>query len=342
MGGEPIASELASKGGIARASALSPEQRSEIARHAVEARWRKEGKSLPQATHGSEDHPLRIGAIELPCYVLEDGRRVLVQRGMLTGLDMSQGTAGRGSGDRLAKFIAGKAIKPFVPRELSEVIISPIKFRATGGNIAYGYEATVLADICDAVLEARKKGKLNYQTVHIAERCEILVRSFARVGIIALVDEATGYEEVRDRLALQAILDRFLKKEFAAWAKRFPDEFYQQIFRLRGWKWQGMKVNRPQCVAAYTKDLVYGRLAPGILAELEIRDPIENGRRKAALHQWLTEDVGHPALAQHLYATIGLMRLSKDREWDAFMRMMNRAYPRRDDLKNYPLFKDLD
>src|SRR5262245_17296535 len=124
-----------------------------------------------------------------------------------------------------------------------------------------------------------------------------------RVGIIALVDEVTGYQEVRDREALQAILDRYLRKAFAAWAKRFPDEFYKEIFRLRGWKWRGMEVNRPQCVANYTKDLVYKRLAPGILEELEARNPKnEWGHREARHHQWLTEDVGHPALAQHLYA----------------------------------------
>jgi hypothetical protein len=111
------------------------------------------------------------------------------------------------------------------------------------------------------------------------------MRALAHVGIIALVDEATGYQEVRDRLALQEILDKFLLKEFATWAKTFPDEFYKEIFRLHGWQWRGMKVNRPQIVAHYTKDLVYARLAPGILAELEKRNPKdERGYRKAKHH----------------------------------------------------------
>ena len=34
-----------------------------------------------------------------------------------------------------------------------------------------------------------------------------------------------------------------------------------------------MSVNRPQAVAAYTRDLVYARLAPGILKELEREIP---------------------------------------------------------------------
>jgi P63C domain len=102
------------------------------------------------------------------------------------------------------------------------------------------------------------------------------------------------------------------------------------MFRLRGWVWKGMQVNRPQCVAAYTKDLIYQRLAPGILAELEERNPIQdNGRRKAAHHQWLTEDIGHPALAQHLHAVLALMRVSPDRGWTAFIKMLDRAFPKR-------------
>jgi len=53
--------------------------------------------------------------------------------------------------------------------------------------------------LCETVLQARKDGKLQSQQMHIAEQCEILVRGFARVGIIALVDEATGYQDYRSR-----------------------------------------------------------------------------------------------------------------------------------------------
>jgi P63C domain len=116
----------------------------------------------------------------------------------------------------------------------------------------------------------------------------------AYVGIVGLVDEATGYQEVRDRLALQE-LNMFLCKELAAWAKRFPDEFYEHIFRLRGWPCKGREKHPPQIVAAYTKDILDARLAPHILEELERRNSIEGDRRNGAHHQLLTEDVGHPA-----------------------------------------------
>jgi len=94
-------------------------------------------------------------------------------------------------------------------------------------------------------MDANRANVLGRRQKLIAERAEILLRGLAHVGIIALIDEATGYQTIRDREALQAILDAYLRKELAAWAKRFPDEFYEQMFRLRGWRWKGMKVNRP-------------------------------------------------------------------------------------------------
>jgi hypothetical protein len=91
----------------------------------------------------------------------------------------------------------------------------------------------------------------------------------------------------------------------AAWAKRFPDEFYRQIFRLRGWQWRGMKINRPSVVGRYTVDLVYDRLAPDIYKNLVARMPLtESGNRKGNLQQLFTEDVGHPALQAHLAGSI--------------------------------------
>ena len=107
--------------------------------------------------------------------------------------------------------------------------------------------------------------------------------------MIALVDEATGYQETRDRKALQSILDKYLCKELAAWSETFPDEFYKELFRLRGWQCRGMKINRPSVVGRYTNDIIYERLAPGILDELIERNPEdEKGQPKHRHHQWLT------------------------------------------------------
>ncbi len=187
-------SEAGKKGGKARAEKLSKEQRSEIAKQAAAARWAGSGKNaIPIATHGSPETPLRVGAVEIPCYVLSDGRRVIVQAGMITALGMTKGGSSHKGGTRLAKFVGQDRIKPFCREGLVDVTLEPVKFLTRSGTIAFGFEATILADICDAVLEARKADTLTAKQGHIADRCEILMR-FARVGIIALVDEATGYQ----------------------------------------------------------------------------------------------------------------------------------------------------
>lgn len=288
-------------------------------------------KKIPKTICGSPDRPLRIGNLEIPCYVLEDERRVIVQRGMMTALDIKQGTAGRGAGDRLAKFLATKAISPYVHNELADVIKSPIKFSAShGGGSAYGYEATILVDICDAVLTARKKGKIHYQQEHIADQCEILLRAFARVGIIALVDEATGYQDLRVKNALATILEKWIAIEYREWTKTFPDTFYREIFRLKGWPWDPKSVKRPSVIGHYTNDIVYDRLAPGVLKALREKDPrTEKGYRPQKLFQWLTGNVGNPALKAHLEGTMAIMRASPNMR--RFKDMLNRAYPKFND-----------
>lgn len=286
-------------------------------------------EAIPQAIYGSPDRPLQIGDLKIPCYVLEDGRRVLAQGGMLNALDMSPGTAAKGrAGSRLAKFVSGKSISPYVPDELAKVVKEPIRFRSPrGGGEAYGYEATVLVEICEAVLAARENGPLHHQHERIAKQCEILVRGFARVGIIALVDEATGYQEVRARQALEKILEKFISDELLKWAKMFPDEFYQQLARLRGLHYSEIASKRPPYIGRLTNDIVYERLAPGVLDELKRKTPKdEKGRRKNKYHQWLTEDVGHPRLREHLVAVITLMKASPN--WNSFYRLLQRALPK--------------
>ncbi|MEL5367319.1 P63C domain-containing protein, partial [Serratia nevei] len=87
----------------------------------------------------------------------------------------------------------------------------------------------------DVYLQAREAGVITRSNqLDTARKAEILVRSLAKVRIIALVDEATGYQELRPRDALQAFLDKVISKELAAWAKKFPDEFYENIYKLRG------------------------------------------------------------------------------------------------------------
>jgi hypothetical protein len=329
------AAELGRLGGEKTAE-RGPEYYAEIqAKRKVRAGGRP--KNPPKAAH---EGLLRIGNLELACAVLEDGTRVLSEREVTKALGGKRGGSHwlrKRSGAELPVYLSANNLKPFVDNELEVALKEPILYQPkTGGNAAFGVKAEFLPKICDVLLRAREARVLRGPQRAIALRAEILVRAFAHVGIIALVDEATGFQVIRDRQALQEILERFLRKELAAWAKRFPDEFYQQLFRLRGWAWKGMKVNRPQVVAAYTRDLVYERLAPGILQELEARNPKdERGHRKHKHHQWLTEDVGHPALAQHLYAVIGLMRANNS--WKQFKEMLQRAFPKKGETLFLPI-----
>ena len=152
------------------------------------------------------------------------------------------------------------------------------------------------------------------------------MRGLATVGIITLVDEATGYQRIQER-ALAKILEKFIDNELQKWTKTFPYEFYKQIFRLRGWKGPN-GVKRPQVIGHYTNDFVYDRLAPGILEELRRINPrLPSGELKNRHHQWFTEDFGHPKLREQLAAVIAIMRLSTN--WDNFVRNINKAFPRR-------------
>jgi hypothetical protein len=289
--------------------------------------------SILELHKGTKLGKLRIGGLELECAVLEGGTRVLSQRTFTRAVGAPSGGAAfkRRSEEGVADlpiFVAYERLKPFIDAELAASLSSPIEYIPKhGGRSALGIKAELVPDVCEVWLNARDAGVLTERQKRIALQADILMRGLAHVGIVALVDEATEYQPIRDKEALQQILDKYLLKEFAAWAKRFPDEFYKQMFRLRGWQWRGMKVNRPSVVGKYTNDLVYQRLAPGVLEELQKRNPKdEKGNREGKHHQLLTPDLGIPALQNHLFATTKFMEASAT--WDQFYRSMQRAFPK--------------
>lgn len=311
-------------GGHARAAKLSKEERSQSARRAALAK--AENRNLPIATHDSSEHPLVLGDVEIQCYVLEDGTRLLSNRGLVAGLGMTWG--GTRSGDsRLVLFAESIVIDRFSKHPVIEVLKTPVKFIPPhGGRSAYGYPATILADICEAVLGARAVGALTTPTQQaIANQCEVLVRGFARVGIIALVDEATGYQRDRAKDALAEILRSWVAKELQPYIRTFPAEFYEQIFRLRKLAFPPEKPQfRPQYFGVLTNDIVYERLAPGLLEELK-RQAVKD-EKKAHLHRRLTQEVGHPRLKEHLASVVTIMKLSDD--YADFVGKLNRVHPR--------------
>ena len=148
----------------------------------------------------------------------------------------------------------------------------------------------------------------------------------AHVGIIALVDEATGYQRIRNDRALAVIYEKYIVKELQPWTRTFPYEFYKEIYRLRGWDGPNA-AKRPPLIGKYTNDIVYNRIAPGLLDELRRKNPTipETGRRRAKFLKLLTPEYRHPKLREHLAAVMALMRGATD--WTRFMVNLARAFP---------------
>jgi P63C domain len=325
----------ASKGGKARAKSLSPEERKQIAIAGAEARWGK----IPVAEYSGV---LKIGNLEIPCAVLEDGTRVLTQWGFYRAIGRSgRPAAGRGSDvEKMAPFLALDNLKPFVDKELADST-KPIVFRLSTGHKAFGYRADLLPQVCEVYLRARDEGKLFTSQEKFARACDIIMRGLAHVGIVALVDEATGYQKIREENALAEILEKFVSRELRKWARRFPFAFYEGIFRLKGWDTSDLTPNSPKPleVGRVTDDLIYKRLAPGVRAELKRLTPRnEKGYLVNKLHQHLTDNIGNPKLEKHIAVVMALMEVSRD--WPTFMANVNKVLPPLD--KNYELPLDDD
>lgn len=331
-------SEFASRGGDARAKSLSAEQRTDIARRAVQARWEKAGKTIekvPKATHAGV---IEIGDSQIPCAVLEDGTRMLTQFGYFQAIGRSPRPAkGRGSSvEKMAPFLDLDNLKPFVTLDL-EASTKPIVFQLPGGTRAFGYRAETLPKVCDVYLRAREAGALLASQEKFGKACELIVRGLAEVGIIALVDEATGYQDDRDRRALAKILEAFVARELRPWVHTFPVDYYKELYRLRDLPYPPVGNKMPQYIGVLTNDIVYRRLAPGVLSELRRVTPRdEKGRLKQHLHRRLTDDVGHPKLLQHLGSVVTLMKISEPKDYAGFQKLLDRVHPRHADA---PLFE---
>jgi hypothetical protein len=321
------------KGGKARAERLSAEERSNIAKRAALARWTEE---LPDAICGSPESPLVIGGIALEAYVLEDGTRVLTQGGFLEALGRHRkANVRREGGEERPAILQGKAIAPFISDETLEKS-RPVSFRTPSGNKASGYRAELLPLVCEVYLQARDADALPANQLHVAKQAEILVRGFAHVGIIALVDEATGYQDIRARDNLSRILEAFVAKELQAWVSTFPSDYYREMFRLRQLEYPKDTVHRPQYFGHLTNDVVYKRLAPGVLDELKkVTERAESGRPRHKYFQRLTSNIGYPALREHLGSVVTIMKLSRD--WRDFYRKLDQLHPQYNTTMPLPL-----
>jgi hypothetical protein len=290
---------------------------------------------LPMITHGGR---IPIGTWTVNCGIIDGGKRIVSivdVAEIFSYKGESEGTTARLASliNKLNKGDAKKFITNNSPTAITKKIplLDPVKYRTENGTISYGIEADALADLCEAILECKDKNLLTTKAhINYADNAQRLIRAFFRVGLIALIDEATGYQKKRieeNPTALRDFLSAYISDVWAKWTKEFPEEFYREIFRLRGWMWKGMKVNRPSVVGHITNDLIYSRLAPGILDRLrELNPPDEKGSRKYKHHSRLTRDLGIRELQLHLNSVLTLARDSHD--WEMLLRKMDKQFPR--------------
>lgn len=330
-----------SKGGHARKDALSPERRSEIAKHAALTRW---DADLPIATHEGD---FKLGDEVVSSAVLPGGMRVITQSTFLRALGRSRspkaGTGVLSTVDQLPFFLQAEVLKPFISDDLA-MSTAPLFYRSAKGGKGVGYDARLLPKVAEVYLIYRdaclaESGKIPARYKDIFRSADILMRALASVGIIALVDEATGFQRDRAHDALATILEEFIAKELRPWVRTFPDEFYSQLFRLRGLEFPKDSVSRPKYFGHLTNNIIYKRLAPGVLEALRTSTPKDNkGRYKYQLFRRLTEDVGHPKLREHLASVVTLMKISRD--YDQFEKFLGQAHPKYGETPDLPYIDD--
>lgn len=330
---DPAKVAAGERGGRVRARNLTEEQRREIATRAAVARWGTAvQEEIRRATHTGN---VQFGDIIIPCAVLEDGTRVLTEHGLTAALGSVSGASKALKKQALMErrasvplFLAPTNLKSFISDDLLSGPLKPVYFwHDTRRSVTVGFSADALPAVCNVWLEARAAGVLYGRQAAKAMRAEIVMRGLATVGITALVDEATGYQADRAKDALAKILEQFIATELRKWVRTFPLDYYRELFRLHGWPFDASSVKRPQLVGKLTNDLVYRRLAPGVLAELQRLTPRnEKGRLKNKLFQRLSDDVGDPRLREHLASVVALMKASPD--WKFFMTLLDRSLPR--------------
>lgn len=334
--------ERASKAAKARAESLTPEQRRDIASRAARARHAAASpkEEVPRAEYTGT---LEIGEIVLQCAVLQNGMRVISEVSVARELGRVKGGKKRNppaaSGTLpMPAFWPDASLERFVPASLRLALRDPVVFSGRGGQ-RRGIEANLLPEICEVWLKARDAGILQPRQFRIAEKADAIKRAFAEVEITARVDEATDYHQVRDRHNLHRILESCVPKEWLPWTRQFPDEFFSQLFRLRGWQHSPVSVKRPMAVGRIISELIYERLPDGVIEELGRRSPVVSvpGRRRQPHQQSPAHEVGHPHLDRHLASVTALMRASSS--WKGFKRLFDRAFPPPVEQEEFPAYE---
>ena len=258
---------------------------------------------------------LNLAGIENTCYVTEDGLRILSSRRLQDILKVTEDkeNGSQKAGNRWSRFLGLQWFQSLLEIGFDRTFLEPIELRVGKSKIV-GYKAELIPEICEIILRARREGKLNTERQQmIAEQCEILLSSLAKVGIVALIDEATGYQYNRKHDALRILLDQYINEGLARWLKTFPDDFFTELDRL--YLNNETKPNsRPKYYGKFINKYVYSPIEDGFVKqELDKLNITDTGLRKARFHQWLT-DFGRDQLKIQIGRVMSIMEISNSME----------------------------
>lgn len=276
-------------GGKARAQALTPERRKEIAQQAIAARWGGATKMEKKLSKALYEGPLPIGDIELDVAVLDDkeNTRVINMTSVFRAFDRIPRSNNRLI--NIPAFIDAQNLQTYIDQEVMS-LIKPIEY-LSGKTAKTGYNALILPAICELYLKARRDGELAPKQENLAIKAEILLASFARVGVIALIDEATGFQRDRKLDALRILLSRYIAEGMRKWISTFPDSFFAELDRLYKNEPTTSRA-RPQYYGHFINRYIYEPIEHGYvknrLNELNIDEV--TGKRRGKFHSWLTEE----------------------------------------------------
>ncbi len=269
---------------------------------------------------------LKLGEIEIDCYVLEGGQTAVSQRGAAVALGFKQYTGGGQLGSLLGSI--GK--KGHDTEHLrTKVDGGELTFSApqAGGNIK-GISGETFAEIVSVVTAASAAGDLKKSQEHIGRQCAKVLGVCSVIGVAALIREAAGYIVVKDSEKLAVVAQNWLAKQPNKPQKTVPDDFYKYLYEAMGWSRLNPPNRHGSAVARHTADIVYSRLAPGILEELRVRNPIQpNGARKFKHHQFMERETAYLALAQRISDVTLLLKFSGPGGWPKFYAFLTANYP---------------
>jgi hypothetical protein len=315
-----------SRAGVARAAKLTPAERSDIARMGAAARWgtRRSLEAGPEVPTPDTDvldpdetpagtlpeakwrGVLRVLDLEIPCYVLSTGQRVI---GRTSATEVLTGIKGGGA---FEKYVGSASLRPYI--DLENVLERMVAFRLPEveglDRAVKGLPADLWIDVCQGLVRALEvathetASRLTSRQIDMAIKASMFLSACAKVGLDALIDEATGYQFDRANDALQVKLHAYLEQEMRAWEKTFPDELWTEFGRLTGWK--GSVTQRPKYWGKLVMELVYEYLDKDVADWLRQNAPVP--QKGQNYHQWLSSQFGLRKLTEHIWKLIGIAK----------------------------------